>query len=96
MNLKEIYKIILEQLKDIFTVENPDLRLEQAEFKKDEGIWEVVVSYLVDNVNRPINQKGDWASDYNYRSYNYHRLYKLMKLDKDKNIIGFYIYEKDN
>lgn len=88
MNLKEIYKIILEQLKDIFTVENPDLRLEQAEFRTEKGIWEVVVSYLVDNVNRPINQIGDWASNYNY-----HRLYKLVKLDKNKNVIGFYIYD---
>ena len=52
MTFKELYAAAKTQLGAISNLENPDFRLEPAEYKKDEGIWETVVSYLVENTNK--------------------------------------------
>jgi hypothetical protein len=89
MNLKELYKIAKDELSGLSSLENSDFRLEQAEYIKDEEIWEIVVSYLVENTNKPISSIGALTA-----GFTYHRIYKKVKIDNKKNIIGFYIYEK--
>ncbi|WP_100613400.1 hypothetical protein [Confluentibacter citreus] len=89
MNLKELYQIAKTELSGLSSLDNSDFRLEQAEYKKEEEIWEIVVSYLVENTNKSISPLGALTS-----GFNYHRIYKKVKIDNDKSVIGFYIYEK--
>ena len=89
MNLRELLNIVKAELKDLSPLENPDFRLEQAEFQKDSDNWEVIVSYLVENTNPKSSPLMAITSEFKY-----HRVYKKIKIDKDKNIVGFYIYEK--
>jgi hypothetical protein len=89
MNLKELYEIAKNELESLSTLENADFRLEQAEFNKDEEVWEVVVSYLVENTNKPFSALGALTS-----GFTFHRIYKKVKIDKNNQVIGFYIFEK--
>lgn len=87
MVLKELLDIAKKQLKDLSTLDNPDFRLEQAEMKPDEEVWDIVVSYLVENTNKRNTPLSALTSDFQF-----HRIYKRLKIDKNNNIIGFYIY----
>lgn len=89
MNLKELYNISKTELSGLSSLEHSDFRLEQAEYIKDKEIWEIVVSYLVENTNKPNSAIGALTA-----GYNYYRIYKKVKIDNEKNVIGFYIYEK--
>lgn len=89
MNLKELYQIAKNHLEDLSTLENSDFRLEQAEYNKDEEVYEIVVSYLVENTNKPNSPLGALTS-----GFTFHRIYKKVKIDKNKQVIGFYIFEK--
>ncbi len=90
MKLKELYAIAKKELADISPIENSDFRLEQAEYNKKEKIWEIVVSYLVENTNKPIKAFAALAPEFKY-----HRIYKTVKIDDLGKIIGFYIYTKE-
>lgn len=48
LSFKELLQIAKHNLKDLSPLQNPDFRLEQAEYKKDEQVWDVVVSFLVE------------------------------------------------
>lgn len=88
MSLKELLEVAIEQLSNLTTIGRPDFRLEQAEYKKDEAVWEIVVSYLVENTNkRSASPLSALASEYQYL-----RMYKRLKINKDKEIVGFYIF----
>ena len=87
MKLKELYAITKKELEELSPLKNADFRLEQAEFNKDEKVWEIVVSYLVENTNKPTNTFNPLASQYQF-----HRMYKKVKIDDQNQVIGFYIY----
>ena len=87
MTLKELLDLAKEQLRDLSTLENPDFRLEQAEYKKDDDLWEIVVSYLVENTNKRSNPLTIIVSEFQFL-----RMYKKIIINSDKEIIGFYIY----
>ena len=89
MNLKELLCVAKSELKEMTTLENPDFRLEQAEYKKDSKIWDVVVSYLVENTNPKINPFSAISTEFKY-----HRIYKKIKIDENKSVIGLYMYDK--
>lgn len=89
MNLKELYQIAKNELSGLSSVGESDFRLEQAEYNKEEEIWEIVVSYLVENTNKPTSPLGALTS-----GYTFHRIYKKVKIDNNKNVLGFYIYDK--
>ena len=89
MNLKELYHIAKKELEDLSPLENADFRLEQAEYKREEEIWEIVISFLVENTNKPISPLGALTS-----GFNYHRIYKKVKIDKNNQVVGFYIFDK--
>lgn len=83
MNFKELYQIAKREITPLYEVEPQDLRLEQAEYSKDSGCWEVVVSFLVENQNlSPLLQI----------SSKYERIYKLVKIDKNKEVVGIYMF----
>ena len=83
MDFKELYRIAKKEITPLYEVEPQDLRLEQAEYSKESGYWEVVVSFLVENQNLSpllqINSK-------------YERIYKLIKIDQNKKVVGIYMF----
>ena len=85
--LKELLEIAKDELKDLSTVENPDFRLEQAVFKKDQNQWEIVVSYLVENTNKRSISMIGLSSDFEYE-----RMYQKVIIDAEKQIAGLYIF----
>lgn len=87
MTLKDLLDIAKNELRELTTLQNPDFRLEQVEYKKDEGVWDIVVSYLVENTNKRINLLPALASEFQF-----HRIYKRLRINKDKQIEGFYLY----
>jgi hypothetical protein len=87
MTLKDLIEIAKSELKDLSTLENPDFRLEQAVFKKEENEWEIVVSYLVENTNKRSNAFSALTSEFQFL-----RMYKKIIINSNKEIIGFYIY----
>jgi hypothetical protein len=88
MNLKELLNIAKSELIDMSTLTNPDFRLEQAEFFKDTNNWEIVVSYLIENTNPKNSPLSAIITEFKY-----HRIYKRIQIDEDKNVVGFFMYE---
>lgn len=90
MTFKELLDVAKEELQGLSTLPNPDFRLEQVEHTK-EDTWDIVVSYLVENTNKRINNLagilGNLPSDFQY-----HRLYKRLTINKNKEVEGFYMY----
>lgn len=89
MTLKQLFEAAVSELSNLTTVQNPDFRLEQAEFNKDEKVWNVVVSYLVENTN-PRIVKSPLAS---LAEFSFHRIYKLIKLDENLQFRGLFIFD---
>lgn len=90
MNFKELYQIAKNELKNLSSLEDADFRLEQAEYNKEEKVWEIVVSYLVNNTEKPRSPLGPITMGYDFQ-----RVYKKVKIDDDnKRVIGFYLFEK--
>ncbi len=81
MDLKEFYAIAKEQLEELSPLDHADFRLEQAEYNKKEKAWEIVVSYLVENTNKLSKSL-----------FPFERIYKKLKINDTKEVIGYYIY----
>lgn len=93
MKLKELFKIAKEEL--IYLNDNiQDIRLEQAEFNEKENLWEVVISYLVDNKNKIDKDLGINPLLGISAMLPFERVYKLIKIDENENIKAFYIFQK--
>lgn len=95
--MKELLDIAKEQLQGLSTLENPDIRLEEVEYKKEEGIWEIVISYLVEHTNKRVNKTVNVINPIfpvTTPEFQYHRLYKRLKINKNKEIEGLYMYDK--
>lgn len=88
MNFKELLEIAKIGLVDLSNVDNPDFRLEQAEYIESTEVWEIVVSYLVENTNKKTSPIAALTPEFPY-----FRIYKKLKIDKNKNITGLYIFE---
>ena len=86
MNLKELYQISKTELEEIIENKNPDFRLEEAEFDNKEKIWNIVVSYL-ENINN------ENLSSLTFQ-YPFERIFKKLKIKEDKEVLGFYIYDR--
>ncbi len=95
MTLKELLEIAKKELKDLISLQNPDFRLEQVEYKKDEGVWDIVVSYLVENTNKrtnnPMAQVAQTLTAL-MPELDFQRIYKRLRINKDKKVEGFYLY----
>lgn len=89
MKLKELYAIAKKELGELSPLGNADFRLEQAEYNQEEKEWEIVVSYLVENTNKPIHPFTPLATDFPF-----YRMYKKVKINDQNEVVGFYIYDK--
>lgn len=87
MTLREVLDAAKVHLKELTTVQEPDFRLEQAEYDKSASEWELVVSFLVDNTNKRTLPMGLLTSEFQY-----HRIYKRIKIDDNKEFKGLFIY----
>ncbi|WP_321296742.1 hypothetical protein [Marinifilum fragile] len=88
MTLKELFDIAKLQLQDLTDLDTPDFRLEQAEMLKEGDIWEIVVSYLVKDTNKNTIPSAALTSEHHFQ-----RVYKRLRIDNDKNVVGFYMYD---
>lgn len=88
MKLKDILLIAETELKDLSTVHNPDFRLEQAVYVKEKKIWEIVVSYLVENTNKPSKAFAALAPEFQFL-----RIYKKLEINENDEVTGFFIYD---
>jgi hypothetical protein len=86
MELKELYKAAKEQLSETINTEDPDFRLEQAEYNKNEKVWDIVVSFLVQGTNK--------SSPLVALGMSFERIYKRVKINENKEVTGFYIYQQ--
>ncbi len=90
-NLRELLEISVSQLKDLTNVDNPDFRLEQAEFDKKNEEWDLVVSFLVERTNKRTNPLGFPSAEFQYN-----RIYKRLKINSENQLAGLYIFDKDD
>lgn len=89
MNFKELYQIAKAKLEELSPLSEADFRLEQAVFNDQDETWDVIVSYLVENTNKPEHPLG-----INFPGgLKYERIYKKLKIDKNKSVKGFFMYE---
>jgi len=83
--LKDLLSLSIANLKYLTDVETPDFRLEQAEFNKGKKEWELVVSFLVQNTNKRTGLVM-------LSEFQYHRIYKKVRISAFGEFLGFYIY----
>ncbi|MFB9293994.1 hypothetical protein [Persicitalea jodogahamensis] len=88
MNLKDLLHHATTQLRDLSPLDQPDFRLEQAVYRKDEKVWEIVISYLVENNNKisspfsPLTQQPP-----------YQRVFKKVIMDENGQVAEFLMYD---
>lgn len=89
MEFQDLYDLAKSKLESITEVEKSDFRLEQAVFDEVKEVWEVVISYLVENNNRAVNPinaiKGLPP---------FERVYKKVIIDSQENVKGFYMFKE--
>ena len=87
MDLKRLYQIAKKELMPLYDGEPTDLRLEQAERSKENGHWDVVVSYLVENKNK---------STVNIiASLPYERVYKLLRINDSDEVEELLMFDRN-
>jgi hypothetical protein len=86
MILKELLDLAQEHLKGLSTLQDPDFRLEQAEYDEGSKTWDIVVSYLVENTNKRSITIAIMPE------FQFHRIYKKIRINDKKEIVGFYIF----
>lgn len=87
LNLKDLLHSVTTQLRDLSPLEKPDFRLEQASYNKAEKVWEVVISYHVENNNKPFS----WAGVPPQLPYK--RVYKKVIMDEDGQVSEFLMFD---
>lgn len=88
MELSRVFEIARNSLQSVSPAELKDFRLEQAEYDETKDLWNIVVSFLVPNVNRP--QSGFLSS---IESLPFERVFKRLTIHgASEQVRGFYIY----
>lgn len=88
LSLKEVFEAAKKQFAELINIQESDFRLEQLEFKKEEKIWDVVVSYLVENKNRSV------SASLSFTTLPFERVYKRLKIDQNKDVVGIYMFSE--
>jgi len=87
MELKELYHIAKGELSQIIDTENPDFRLEEAVYDEASECWEIVVSFLLENTNKPNSPLGAFGN-----TLPFERVYKKLKINKQKEVEAILIH----
>jgi len=88
MNLKDLLHNVTTQLRDLSPLDNPDFRLEQGTYNKEEKVWEVVISYLVENNNKPLSPISVFGLQTPYQ-----RIYKKVIVSEDGHVEEFLMFD---
>jgi hypothetical protein len=88
LSLKEAFEAAKKQFAELINIQESDFRLEQLEYKKEEKAWDVVVSYLQENKNRGISPTPIFGI------LPYERIYKKLKIDENKEVIGIFMFSE--
>lgn len=95
IDLKKLFLIAKDHIIDILNNGDykPDLRLEEAKFNEEEGVWDIIISYLLKNEN--ITEKTE-VSPLNiaFGQRKFERIYKKVKIDTQGKFIGLFMYTK--
>lgn len=75
VNFKDLLQIAVDELKGLTTLQDPDFRLEQAEYIKSKNEWDIVVSFFVQNTNLKIK-----VLEMPSFRLEYERIYKRLKI----------------
>ena len=87
MTNKELFSLAVQNLKEFTTLKKPDFRLEQIEFIEKENVWEIIVSFLVENTNKRLGTSVGLIT-----SFEFSRKYKKVRINNNKVVLGIYIY----
>lgn len=87
MELKDLHKVTKDQLSSLLPFDNAGFRLEQADYNKKTKNWEIVISYLVEKLNKPLKSNLSHP-----RETEYEKTYKIVKISESGEVLGFYIY----
>ena len=88
LSLKEVFEAAKSQFAELINIQESDFRLEQLEYKREEKIWEVVVSYLVENKNRSV------SATISFSTLPYERVFKRLKIDEKKEVVGIFMFSE--
>lgn len=88
LNLKDLLHSATTQLRDLSPLDKPDFRLEQGTYNKEEKVWEVVISYLVENNNKPTNPLSAIVAQPPYQ-----RVYKKVIMDEEGQVAEFLMFD---
>lgn len=88
----DLKRIAESNISEFTDLEEPDLRLEEVEYNVKEEIWEIVVSFLVKSKDPHVLTFTAYMND---MEYNVTRLYKKIKIDNDRNILGIFIHDRN-
>lgn len=88
----DLKRIAESNISEFTDLEEPDLRLEEVEYNVKEEIWEIVVSFLVKSKDPHVLRFTAYMND---MEYNVTRLYKKIKIDNDRNILGIFIHDRN-
>ena len=88
LSLKEVFEAAKKQFSELINIQESDFRLEQLEYKKEEKAWDVVVSYLQENKNRGVSPTAIFGF------LPYERIYKRLKIDENKDVIGIFMFSE--
>lgn len=88
IKISELLEIAKSELNGLSKVPNPDFRLEQVIYDEEKEEWDVVISYLVENTNKRTNPLGIPTSEFQF-----YRIYKKLRINSVKEVIGMYIFE---
>jgi hypothetical protein len=95
LSLKEVFEVAKKQFAELINIQESDFRLEQLEYKKPEKLWEVVVSYLVENKNvRTTSDIKNSTLTTLLSTLPYERVYKRLKIDENKEVVGIYMFSE--
>lgn len=83
LSIKEAFEVAKEELSLLIDLDTSDYRLEQIEFNKEEGYWDVVISYLTPNKNKPAIL---------LQALPFERIYKRIKVSDNKEVTGVYMF----
>jgi len=90
LDLKRLYGFSQKHLSDMMGEKLNDFRLEQAENTSD-GNWDVVVSFLMHNVNAPETNGSIFSGSH----LPFERVFKRLLLDTDGELIKYLIYNEE-
>lgn len=88
LSLKEVFEAAKKQFAELINIQESDFRLEQLEYKKEEKVWDVVVSYLLENKNRGVTANSIFSF------LPFERVYKRLKIDENKEVIGIFMFSE--